>query len=328
MLIDSFGRQITYLRISVTDRCNSRCVYCLPPEGVQWKTHDEILRYEEIAEVVRILAGEGVHAVRLTGGEPLVRPHLPVLVEMLAAIPGIDDISLTTNGLLLEQQAAALAKAGLKRINVSLDTMKPELFRRITRVGDLERVMRGLETAEKFGLTPIKINMVVMRGINDDEIVAMARLSLTHSWDVRFIELMPIGNQTPWGDGFPAPASMYYPIREIRNQLEPLGLDVVQGKSGNGPAQEYRLHNGMGRIGLIAAIGEAFCGTCNRLRLTADGFLRPCLMSNWEINIKEALRTGQPILPSIQQTVAAKPLGHELASQPAPQGRCMMQIGG
>jgi len=328
MLIDSLRRQITYLRVSVTDRCNSRCVYCLPPDGVQWKTHDEILRYEEIAEIVRIMAGEGVHAVRLTGGEPLVRPHLPVLVEMLAAIPGIDDISLTTNGLLLEQQAAALAQAGLKRINVSLDTMKPELFHRITRVGDIERVMSGLETAEKCRLAPIKINMVVMRGINDDEIVAMARLSLTHPWDVRFIELMPIGNQTPWGDDFPAPESMYYPIQEIRNQLEPLGLETVQGKSGNGPAQEYRLRGGMGRIGMIAAIGEAFCGTCNRLRLTADGYLRPCLMSNSEVNIKEALRSGQPLLPLIQQAVHAKPLGHELANHPAPEGRCMMQIGG
>lgn len=328
MLIDSLGRQITYLRVSVTDRCNLRCVYCLPPDGVQWKTHDEILRYEEIAEVVRIMAGEGVHAVRLTGGEPLVRPNLPVLIEMLAAITGIDDISLTTNGLLLEQQAAALAKAGLNRINVSLDTLKPELFHRITRVGDIERVMRGLELAEKCGLAPLKINMVVMRGINDDEIVTMARLSLAHPWSIRYIELMPIGNRSPWGDGFPAPESMYYSIQEIRNQLEPLGLEPVRERSGNGPAQEYRLRGGMGRIGMIAAIGEAFCGSCNRLRLTADGFLRPCLMSNSEVNLKAALRSGQPVLPLIQQTVLAKPLGHELARQPAPEGRCMMQIGG
>jgi cyclic pyranopterin phosphate synthase len=328
MLIDSLGRQITYLRVSVTDRCNSRCVYCLPPDGVQWKTHDEILRYEEIAEIVRIMAGEGVHAVRLTGGEPLVRPHLPVLVEMLAAIPGIDDISLTTNGLLLEKQAKSLAQAGLKRINVSLDTLKPELFHRITRVGDFDQVMRGLETAENCGLAPIKINMVVMRWINENEITAMARLSLTHPWDIRYIELMPIGNLSPWGDGFPAPKSMYYPIQEIRDQLEPLGLEPVREKSGNGPAQEYQLRGGLGRIGLIAAIGEAFCGNCNRLRLTADGFLRPCLMSNVEFNIKEALRSGQPILPLIQQTVQAKPLGHELAHRPAPEGRCMMQIGG
>ncbi|TLN28344.1 radical SAM protein, partial [bacterium] len=211
MLIDTLGRQITYLRVSVTDRCNSRCVYCLPPEGVQWKAHAEILRYEEIAEIVRVMAADGVHAVRLTGGEPLVRPHLSHLVHMLAEIPGIDDISLTTNGLLLEQQAAELAEAGLKRINVSLDTMKPDLFHRITRVGDIERVKRGLEAAEKYGLTPIKINMVVMRGINEDEIVPMAKMSLTHPWHVRYIELMPIGNQSPWGDGFPAPESMYYP---------------------------------------------------------------------------------------------------------------------
>lgn len=328
MLIDTLGRQITYLRVSVTDRCNSRCVYCLPPDGVQWKAHDEILRYEEIAEIVRVMAAEGVRAVRLTGGEPLVRPHLDRLVKMLADIPGIEDISLTTNGLLLEQQAEALAQAGLKRINVSLDTMKPELFHRITRVGDIERVMRGLEAAEKFGLTPIKINMVVMRGINDDEIVPMARMSLAHPWHVRYIELMPIGNQYLWGDGFPRPESMYYSIQEIRNQLEPLGLEPAKNRNGNGPAQDYCLRGGVGRIGIIAAIGEAFCGTCNRLRLTADGFLRPCLMSSWEVNVKTALRSGQPILPLIQQAVTAKPLGHELATRPAPEGRCMMQIGG
>jgi cyclic pyranopterin phosphate synthase len=300
----------------------------LPPEGVQWKSHDKILRYEEIAELVRVMAAEGVHAVRLTGGEPLVRPHLANLVRMLAEIPGIDDISLTTNGMLLEKQAAELADAGLKRINVSLDTMKPELFHRITRVGDIEQVKRGLAAAEKYGLTPIKINMVVMRGINDDEIVPMARMSMSHPWHMRYIELMPIGNQRPWGDGFPPPESMYYSMKEIRNQLEPLGLEPAHDKNGNGPAQDYYVGGGAGRIGLIAAIGEAFCGTCNRLRLTADGFLRPCLMSSWEVNVKDALRSGQPILPLVQQAVAAKPLGHELAVRPAPEDRCMMQIGG
>lgn len=328
MLIDSFGRQITYLRISVTDRCNLRCVYCMPPDSVQWKTHEDILRYEEIAEIVREMAAEGVRAVRLTGGEPLVRPNLSELVRMLADIPGIEDISLTTNGMLLEQQAETLAKAGLKRINVSLDTMKPGLFQRITRMGSIERVMRGLEAAEKSGLTPIKLNMVVMRGINEDEVIPMARMSLTHPWHVRFIELMPLGNQTPWGDGFPLPETMYYSIAEIRRQLEPLGLEEAQEKSGNGPAREYRLRGGQGRIGIIAALGEAFCGECNRLRLTADGFLRPCLMSANEINLKDALRAGQPVLPLIRQAVSVKPLGHELASRPAPEGRCMMQIGG
>lgn len=328
MLIDSLGRQITYLRISVTDRCNSRCVYCMPLAGVPWKSHDEILRYEEIAEIVRVMAAEGVRAVRLTGGEPLVRPNLSGLVNMLAAIPGIEDISLTTNGLLLEQQAEELAKAGLKRINVSLDTMKPDLFQRITRVGSIERVMRGLEAAEKCGLTPIKINMVVMRGINEDEIIPMARLSISRPWHVRFIELMPLGNQEPWGDDFPSPQTMYYSIRDIRAQLEALGLEAVQEKSGNGPAMEYRLDGAQGRVGMIAALGEAFCGSCNRLRLTADGYLRPCLMSASEINLKEALRSGQPILPLIQRAVEIKPLGHELASRPAPEGRCMMQIGG
>ena len=199
MLIDSWGRQITYLRISVTDRCNLRCVYCMPPEGIQLQAHADILRYEEIAEVVRAAAQEGVREVRLTGGEPLTRPNLPALVGMLASIPGIEDISLTTNALLLERFALPLAEAGLKRVNISLDTIRPERFARITRGGSFEQAWRGILSAEQAGLTPIKINVVAMRGINDDEFIDLARLSVDHPWQVRFIEIMPVKNRVCLG---------------------------------------------------------------------------------------------------------------------------------
>src|SRR5512135_400292 len=199
MLLDPFGRQITYLRISVTDRCNLRCVYCMPPEGVVWRPHETILRFEEILRIVEAAAQEGVREVRLTGGEPLIRQGVPDLVRMLAGVPGIQDISLTTNGLLLEKLAAPLAEAGLKRINLSLDTLNPEKFARITRGGSFEKVWRGLEAADAAGLAPLKINAVALKGVNDGELLDLARLTLDHPWQVRFIELMPIKNQASWG---------------------------------------------------------------------------------------------------------------------------------
>ena len=328
MLIDRFGRKITYLRVSVTDRCNFRCVYCMPSEGIVRLEHETILRYEEIAEIVRVAANEGVREVRLTGGEPLVRRDLPELVRMIAAIPGIEDLSLTTNGILLDRMAEDLAAAGLTRINVSLDTLNPERFRRITRGGDFQCVLTGLENAERAGLKPIKINSVVMRGVNDDELEAMARLTLTRPWNVRFIELMPISNQTPWGAGFPDPDTMYFPIQEMIERLSPLGLEAQDQKIGSGPAREYHLRGGIGTIGFISPLGESFCEDCNRLRLTADGYLRPCLMSDVEVGVLPSLRAGHAVLPLLQQAVALKPEGHDLARQQAPSGRCMMQIGG
>lgn len=328
MLKDRWGRPVTYLRVSVTDRCNFRCVYCMPAEGVTRQEHAAILTYEEIAEVVRVAAEEGVREVRLTGGEPLVRQDLPLLVRMIAEIPGIEDLSLTTNGFLLDRMARALVDAGLKRINVSLDTLKPDRFQRITRGGDINRVLRGLETAEAVGLNPIKINVVAMRGVNDDEIEDMARLTLERNWNVRFIELMPISNQTPWGDGFPHPDTMYLPIQEMLRRLAPLGLEACDHKVGSGPSRAYRLRDAKGAIGFISPLGESFCEGCNRLRLTADGHLRPCLMSSVEVPMLPALREGKPVLPLLQQAVDLKPQGHELAQHEAPSGRCMMQIGG
>jgi len=328
MLKDQFGREITYLRISVTDRCNLRCVYCMPPEGVAWQPHGSILTFEEIAEIVRIAAENGVNEIRLTGGEPLVRADLPILVKMISSIPGIQDISLTTNGLLLEKMLPALVDAGLKRINVSLDTLKPEKYARITRGGSFEKVWRGLETADQAGLSPIKINSVAMRGVNDDEIIDLAKLTITRPWHVRFIELMPIMNQALWGEGFPAPSEIYYSIQNMMELLEPLGLKKCSDVVGSGPAQEYQLRGALGKVGFISPLGEQFCERCNRLRLTADGHLRPCLVDDLEVAVLPAIRSGQPILPLIKAAVALKPESHELTHNAHTTGRCMMQIGG
>lgn len=328
MLVDRYGRKITYLRISVTDRCNLRCVYCMPPAGVTWQPHQDILHYEEIAQVVRLSAANGVNEIRLTGGEPLVRKNLADLVRLISAVPGIEDISLTTNGVLLLEQIDGLADAGLKRINISLDTLLPEKFARITRGGRFERVWEGLEKAEALGVAPIKLNVVAMRGVNDDELPALARLSLEKSWHVRFIEIMPVKNQAPWGPGFPKPEDTYLSIGDMLHLLAPLGLQPVENGVGSGPAREYAIPGARGRIGFISPLGEKFCEKCNRLRLTADGNLRPCLLHDVEVPIRDALRRGEDLSPYFAQALALKPLAHELNLSVSPSARCMMQIGG
>jgi len=329
MLIDPHNRRITYLRLSVTDRCNFRCVYCMPPEGVERLEHAAMMSYEEIEAFVTVAAKVGICEVRITGGEPLVRSDLPLLVAKLNQIEGIQEVSLTTNGLLLENAAPKLAQAGLKRVNISLDTLNADKFNRITRGGSFEKVWRGIQAAERYGLTPIKINTVVIRGINDDEIVDLARLTLEDDWHVRFIELMPFQNQTPWGEGFPEPEKAYVPIDEILEKLLPLGLEREDGYSGNGPAVAYRLQKGRGKIGLISPLSEHhFCRRCNRIRLTPDGYLRPCLLSDIEVHVLPAMRAGEPILPLLQQAILLKPIGHELAENRSLKGRYMAQIGG
>jgi len=329
MLIDRFGRPITYLRVSVTDRCNFRCVYCLPPDGMNWVEHDAIMRYEEIVQVVRVAAENGVREVRLTGGEPLVRHGLPELVRMISQIPGIEDISLTTNGVLLADHAEALAEAGLKRVNISLDTFDPQKFERITRGGRFERAMRGIEAAEQVGFSPIKINVVAMRGVNDDEFMHMAGLTREKPWHVRFIELMPFTTGADWGRGLPNPADAFISIHEMLEMLEPLGLTPINGKVGNGPSREFQIPGALGRVGFISPVGEHFCQICNRLRLTAAGNLRPCLLRNMEIPILPAIRAGEPILPILLQAVNGKPVGHELNQANGDlSGRTMQAIGG
>jgi cyclic pyranopterin phosphate synthase len=322
--VDSFNRSISYLRVSVTDRCNLRCVYCMPPEGVAWVPHENILRFEEIARIVRLGAELGITKVRLTGGEPLVRTGIVSLVAMIAAIAGVDDIAMTTNGILLADYAQELASAGLHRVNVSLDTLRPDRFRAITRLGNIEDVERGIAAAREAGLEPVKVNTVLMRGVNDDEIADFARRTLREPFHVRFIEEMPVGSvaQVPF---LPTAEAM------ARIQAEFGSLEVAHQRKGNGPASYYRISGAEGTIGFIGAVTEHFCHQCNRLRLTADGRLRPCLLSDAEIPLRETLRAGasdDDLKQMLVSAVAAKPECHHLAEGSIPEARVMSQIGG
>ena len=329
---DPFGRVIEYLRVSVTDRCNLNCVYCTPSQRIPQQPRQEILRYEEIVRVVEAAVGLGLRKVRLTGGEPLVRAGLPALVAALAKIQGLQEISLTTNGILLESLARPLADAGLARVNISLDTLRPERFDRITRGGRIEHVWRGIEAAERAGLRPIKLNMVVIRGLNEDEIEAFARLTVRQPWNVRFIELMPIANQGEWGAGFPAPTERFVAVAEIREHLASLGeLLPVDGLRGNGPAQLCQLPGALGTLGFISSISQHFCAACNRLRLTADGWLRPCLLQEGEINVRQPLRDGADLTQMqalITRAILAKPQGHRVPEDDVRPGQGMKDIGG
>jgi GTP 3',8-cyclase len=329
-LIDRFGRKITYLRISVTDRCNLRCVYCMPPEGVFWQPHDSILSFEEIAQVTRLAAQHGVNEIRLTGGEPLVRKGLTDLIRLLAEIEGIRSISLTTNGLLLAPVAAKLKEAGLNRVNVSLDTLDPQKFERITRGGSFEKTWEGIKAAERVGLAPIKLNIVAMRGVNDDELVEMARLSVSHAWHIRFIELMPLNDQLKQDSLFKdVNQGGFISVSEIKALLaEAMQLESASEMSESGPARLYRIPGALGRIGFISPISEHFCNSCNRLRLTADGHLRACLLNDTEVPIRDAIRAGEDILPYLEKVITLKPEGHELEIDHMPGSRCMRQIGG
>ena len=327
-LTDLFGRPITYLRISVTDRCNLRCVYCLPEAGVEWQPRENLLSSEEIACVTEAAAQSGVKRVRLTGGEPLVRPDIVDIVDRLSSIPGIEEVSLTTNAMLLEKLAEPLADAGLKRVNISLDTLNAGKFKRITRGGSIERLWRGIAAAERAGLAPLKLNTVVVNGLNADELQALAHLTIENPWHVRFIELMPVGNAQNWGEGFPALPDRYISVQEMQSRLSVFDLQPVATPIGNGPARTFRIPSALGTVGFISPLGEHFCQNCNRLRLTADGHLRPCLLLDGEVNVREAIRKGQSLLPFLQQAVDAKPQGHELFLQHYPESRRMAQIGG
>lgn len=328
MLIDPFGRAITYLRISITDRCNLRCAYCLPASGTQWLPREDLLSADEIVRVVEAAARLGVSKIRLTGGEPLVRPDALEIVARIATIPGIHDLSLTTNAILLERMAGPLAQAGLKRVNISLDTLDADKLRRVTRFGDFSRAWNGILAAQAAGLTPIKLNTVVVEGFNVDELPALARLTLDHPWHVRFIELMPVGNQGDWGDDLPTGEGRYFSVQEMHARLATFNLQPATTPTGNGPARTFHIPGASGTIGFISPLGEHFCETCNRLRLTADGRLRACLLVDREISIQKALQRGQPLEPLLEQVVQHKPLGHELAQHHFPQARRMAQIGG
>jgi cyclic pyranopterin phosphate synthase len=324
--LDSFGRSINYLRISVTDRCNLRCIYCMPPEGVPQISHSEILSYEEMQTVVRAAAELGICKIRLTGGEPLVRTDLPKLIKMLSQIEGIEELSLTTNGTVLKKYALELKQAGLSRVNVSLDTLKPDKFRYITRLGELEAVLEGIEATKEAGFEPVKINTVVMRGINDDEILDFARMTYEDGWHVRFIELMPFKG-----------VAEFVPSIELQQHISLLGKlepcpDSI-GITGNGPAIYYRLAGARGTIGFINPLTEhSFCSRCNRMRLTPDGKLRPCLLGEDEIDLKMPLRNNasmEELKSLILKAVTAKPEHHHLeGGNVRLVNRKMSQIGG
>lgn len=321
-LFDSFRRGISYLRVSVTDRCNLRCIYCMSPEGVPWMPHSEILSYEEISVVVQIAAELGINKVRLTGGEPLVRAELPELVQMLSEVKGIDDISLTTNGTLLKKHAMELKQAGLKRVNISLDTFRSDRFRYITRCGELSDVLDGIDAAMNADLHPVKINMVVMRGINDDEVLDFANMTYKQGWHVRFIERMPFTE-----------IAEVVPSDELRQRIMSVGsLEPCSSAIGNGPARYYRLPGASGTIGFISPITEPFCSDCNRLRLTSNGRLCPCLLSDEGVDLKQPLRSGvssHEIKRLILQAVALKPERHHLCEDvPISIKRRMSQAGG
>lgn len=325
-LSDSFQRPIDYLRISVTDRCNLRCVYCMPAEGVELMSHEDILTYEEIHTVARAAAELGINKVRLTGGEPLVRSGLSELIRMLAQIDGIDDISLTTNGTLLSRYAAELKRAGLHRVNVSLDTLKPDKFSLITRSNlSLDDVLAGIETARSVGLDPVKLNMVVVSGVNDDEILDFTAKTIDQGWHVRFIEFMSLG-------GVGSSNSRFTSVSEMRKRLEQVGeLQPCLPDVGNGPARYFRFPNARGTVGFITPVSEHFCFHCNRLRLTADGRLRLCLLADDEIDLRQSLRSGASLAELkqlIKAAAADKPLRHRLAEGLTSKDRPMTQVGG
>lgn len=321
---DSFQRPISYLRVSVTDRCNLRCTYCMPLEGITLIPHSDVLRYEEILGVVRVAAEMGINKVRLSGGEPLVRAGFVDFVRMLADVNEIEDLSLTTNGVLLKSHAAALKDAGLKRVNVSLDSLQRKRFEEITGHDRLPEVLEGIREAERVGLAPIKVNVVVMRGVNDNELPDFARLTVD-GWNVRFIELMPIMNKG-------AKQPEFVPAKEMWETLSSLGtLQPCSPLAGNGPASYYEMPGAKGTIGFITPVSAHFCFKCNRLRLTADGKLLPCLLSSEEVDLRSPLRTGasaQDVRQLILKAVASKPEGHRVSHGEVSQRRPMTQVGG
>ncbi len=321
------NRIVTYLRLSVTDRCNLRCRYCMPPEGIIFVPHEEILSFEEMARVVRVSALHGIRKVRITGGEPLVRKGLIPFLNTLHSLEGLDEITLTTNGVLLEDYARDLKNAGIRRINISLDSLKPERFLMITGRDYFDKVIAGIRAAQDEGLSPIKINVVVMRGINDDEILDFAALAMERSLHVRFIEFMPIGAKNGWRpDEFVSIDEML----EIIRHAWPL-TPIESGKL-DGPALRFRLGKGDGEIGLIGALSNHFCAKCNRLRLTAEGSLRGCLFSDEEIDLKGPLRNGADdafLLGLMRRAVETKPVNHHLLKRgPRKCARLMSSIGG
>jgi cyclic pyranopterin phosphate synthase len=321
---DQHGRSIEYLRISVTDRCNFRCVYCMPEAGLAWLPKQDILTYEEITEVVRQLAPLGLRRLRITGGEPTIRPDLVTLIAMLKAVPGIEDIALSTNGVKLPAMARDLAAAGLDRVNISADSLRPERIARIARRTLGFDPVVAARAAVDAGLGPVKLNMVVMRGINDDEVTDFARLTLALPLHVRFIELMPVGEMAH------LTADHIVPSDEVLARVVTLGvLRPDDGPArGNGPAAYHRIQGGAGTVGVITPMTHTYCGSCNRVRLTADGRLRTCLYGDHEVDLRGPLRSAEPLEPLFTRALAEKPLAHDLLQLRVGGLRALSQVGG
>ncbi len=326
-LVDGHGRAIGDVRISVTDRCNFRCQYCMPAEGLPWLERAEVLSYEEIERIVALLAAMGVHDVRLTGGEPLVRRELWRLVARLSALPDVQDLSLTTNGYLLARQVEQLVAAGLRRVNVSLDSLSRDRFFAMTRRDSLAGVLEGLEAAERFEeLRPIKVNAVALRGFTEDEVIAFAELARRKPYEVRFIEFMPLDGDRAWDQSKVLPNAVVRDLIHAVHPLEPVG------RAPSGTARRYRFADGQGEIGFISPVTEPFCGDCNRIRLTADGRMRTCLFSVTETDLRGPLRDGASdaeLEAIVRDAVWHKELKHHV-NEPGfvPPARSMSQIGG
>ena len=326
-LVDGWGREIRSVRVSVTDKCNFRCSYCMPPEGLEWLPRDEVLSFEEIERLVRILASMGVEEVRITGGEPLVRRDVPVLVGMLARIPGVNDLALTTNGVLLDRYAAPLVAAGLRRINVSLDTLSHTRFAEMTHRDALDRVLKGLEAAERHPeLRPIKVNAVAIKGFTESEVPALAELARRKPYVVRFIEFMPLDADGAWRDDDVLTGAEIRAIIEERWPLEPVPAKP------SSTAQRFRFVVGAGYIGFVNPVSEPFCSSCDRIRLTADGQLRTCLFSRREWDLKTPLRGGatdDELVAELRRAVHHKELKHRINEPGFVRAtRSMSQIGG
>jgi cyclic pyranopterin phosphate synthase len=326
MAFDRFGRKIHYLRISLTDHCNLRCIYCMPEE-MTFRPPAEMMQDDEVLLLTRLFADLGFDKIRLTGGEPTVRAHIVDIVRGIASTPGIRHVTLTTNGVLLSKLSKPLAAAGLERVNVSIDTLNPAKFKRLTRGGDIEDVWEGILAAESAGLKPVKLNAVVVRGYNEEDVVDLARLTREHPWQVRFIEMMPFGGSTDLQTG------QMVPVEEMQGCIEQaLGpLAPANGDQLDGEAHIFRIPEAQGDIGFISSVSAPFCADCTRARLTPDGILRMCLLRENEVDLLTPLRAGaslEDLRRMILEAIWNKPWGHGLAGGDIPLNRVMSEIGG
>ncbi len=325
-LIDPYNRTLNYLRVSITDRCNLQCIYCAPRHGIPKMDHKDILRYEEILRLIKIAVNLGVSKIRLTGGEPLVRKGIYEFIPRLTSLPGLEEVSLTTNATFLKKNIDKIRAAGIKRINVSLDTLKPERYKDITRFEGFQEVWEGIELARKTGFSPVKINIVPIKGVNDDELVDFARLSLEYPYHIRFIEHMPVGTVRK------GIQSNYIPNAQIKKEISGLGKLVPVSRSKyDGPAERFRFEDAPGEIGFISPLTHHFCKTCNRLRLTAEGHLRVCLLSDKEEDLRGPMRAGasdKELERIFLNAAAKKPQAHQLDSGDSTPSSQMSSIGG